>query len=391
MKLTQGLGTGINPDTGASITTTPPTIRNNYDSYNLVPSNYTLVASRDSSTNMTVDTNASGSYFTTTYDIYAASFQPPGTYTGKVKYLIIHPSNNTITNNVEGAFASAGKEKIYYDEHGNGPYFAMQDMTTDICNSITIYDEASQTQLVDIRDGKTYWIAKLKDGHCWMTQNLDLDLDSAKPLTSDDTDLIDHSLTGAYADGYIYDTVNNILYWTPANSTNTWANSNDYPYSKDRGKFYPEGAPAEETINDYHRLNGNYYNWTAAIASNYSNSLQSDTYTNINANPQNSICPKGWRLPTSSSVAEYNEFSKLASLYGNTSAKMRAEPIWFVRSGMFKGQINYSGADGYYWSSTISGASNAYKLAFGGNWIYPDNNSYNTGRYFGYSVRCLAR
>lgn len=49
----------------------------------------------------------------------------------------------------------------------------MQEMTSDICR-ITLEDESKQ--LIDIRDGETYWVAKLKDGRCWMTQNLDLDI-----------------------------------------------------------------------------------------------------------------------------------------------------------------------------------------------------------------------
>ncbi len=69
----------------------------------------------------------------------------------------------------------------------------MQDMTSDICANTypTTEDLASMTesekeaaklnpvtkQLYDIRDGKQYWVAKLADGNCWMTQNLALDLD----------------------------------------------------------------------------------------------------------------------------------------------------------------------------------------------------------------------
>ena len=67
MKLTAGVGSSIN--------TTPPTINDNYSNYNIVPSIYTLVASRASKTDMTIDTSVTGSYFTTTYDIYASSLQ----------------------------------------------------------------------------------------------------------------------------------------------------------------------------------------------------------------------------------------------------------------------------------------------------------------------------
>ena len=81
----------------------------------------------------------------------------------------------------------------------------MQDMTSSICHDTVGYDQnynrdsngsyiitpGSEVtkQLIDSRDGKEYWVAKLADGHCWMTQNLALDLNSSKALTSSDTDL----------------------------------------------------------------------------------------------------------------------------------------------------------------------------------------------------------
>ena len=157
---------------------------------------------------------------------------------------------------------------------GNKVYYAMQDMTTGICNQVGLYGEASQTQLVDIRDNNTYWVAKLEDGHCWMTQNLgfdivadEQDLTKMKALTSEDTDLTDHSLAGAYADGYNYDTNTGIITWTSERGTtdfqNTtvtgWQDSNTEPYS----------ANKRDDANTGHASLGNYYNWTIAIASNY--------------------------------------------------------------------------------------------------------------------------
>lgn len=46
----------------------------------------------------------------------------------------------------------------------------MQEMTSELCAAAEIGDEA---QLTDSRDGKQYWVGKLTDGKCWMTQNLD--------------------------------------------------------------------------------------------------------------------------------------------------------------------------------------------------------------------------
>ena len=79
-----------------------------------------------------------------------------------------------VYNYFDAAFEAAGKTKT------NG-YYAMQDMTNEICASvpklISEY-EANTTQLIDLRDNKIYFVSKLQDGKCWMTQNLSLELDS---------------------------------------------------------------------------------------------------------------------------------------------------------------------------------------------------------------------
>lgn len=68
-----------------------PTIENSYSSYNDIPTNYTKVASFN---NVTVNSSDSttGSSVTTSYLAYASSTQPAGTYTGAVKYTMVHPS-----------------------------------------------------------------------------------------------------------------------------------------------------------------------------------------------------------------------------------------------------------------------------------------------------------
>ena len=389
MRLAPGIGTGLNPETGASIATTPPTIVNNYDNYNVVPSNYTLVASRASGTNMTIDTDITGSYFTTTYDVYASSVQPAGTYDGKVKYLMVHPSSNHTTINFEDAFTRTGKQTI---TTASGTYYKMQDMTSDVCNQVA-YN--TTTELVDIRDNKPYYVTKLKDNHCWMTQNLDLDLDPAKPLTSNDTDLTDHSLAGAYADDYNYDPNTGIATWTPERKTidfqNTtvtgWVNDNSNPYS----------ASKTDSTETGHASLGNYYNWTAAIASNNSSSLTQDTINDTTNNPKNSICPKGWRLPTisyqSGSIANSaNEFARLNYLYNNDSVSdsynLTILPLYFIKTGFIdRDRLYENGNYGGYWSSTLNNTG-AYYLRFR-NDVSPSN--YYSNRTNGFSLRCVAR
>ena len=388
MKLAAGIGTGSNP--------TVPTIENGYDSYKEVPDIYTLVAKRTSKTDMSLDTTLSGSYINTTYQIYASSIQPAGTYSGKVKYVMVHPNSNNNHLGFNEVYALHNKTPITTE---NGTYYTMQDMDATICNQVGVYDEVSQTQLLDTRDNKLYWVTKLKDGHCWMTQNLDTDINSSISFNSNNTDLnvAYDSSTGQYAeydDGYTEN--NGVIYWAPASSavsSGSWSNQNNYPYSKDIGIDYPDNI-VTKTIAGSHALAGNYYNWTAAIASNDSSSLTQNTVSDISKNPKNSICPKGWRLPTISNQSEAlpgstSEFARLSNLYGKTPAQLMAKPLWFIRSGGIWGSsVSDSGITGRYWSNTMSGSSRSYYIYFNKNQILPNDIN---NRYEGYSIRCIAK
>ena len=423
MKLAPGIGTGLNPETGASIATTPPTIVNNYDNYNIVPSSYTLVASRASGTNMTMNTDITGSYFTTTYDVYASSVQPAGTYNGKVKYLMVHPISDHTTITFEDAFARAGKQPIAIS---SGTYYKMQDMTSDICSQVA-YD--TTTELVDIRDNKPYYITKLKDNHCWMTQNLDLDIGGTgvAALTSENTDISTTvSGSGIYnnAGGYAVDS-NNVWTWTPAptaitanhtinnTSVSNWNDNNTAPYSVEGGDVYyytsnnssdditydsltncTQNGHNETNCKHYHR--GNYYNWTAAIASNNSNGFNAQY-----GNAANSICPKGWRLPIATNADKtIYEFGELLYKQGitttktsrsyteNGSSNIRKSPLWFVRSGyIFNKTLFSASTNGYYWSSTVFNSTNAYSPVFS----ISGASLFDYYKGYAWQIRCLAR
>ncbi|MBQ1387738.1 hypothetical protein IIY68_03035 [Candidatus Saccharibacteria bacterium] len=437
MKLTAGTGTGAG---GADVT--PPTINNGYNSYNVIPNVYTLVASRPSSTNMDMDANpdVTGSYFTTTYDIYASSVQPAGTYEGKVKYILTHPNTNapSTINDIDAAFALNGKQKVYQDSKGS--YYAMQDMSSEICNSVTKTGETTATQLVDTRDNKLYWVAKLDDGKCWMTSNLDLDIGGTgvAALTSENTDIsTTASGSGIYANGYTGS--GGVWTWTPvstaitSNTKITYPNNANYPtvspawptdnyttpYSAEGGDTYYYTSNTTGNDTRYTSLQackdashteaeckryfaGNYYNWTAAIASNNSTNIGS-TAEEI---ASNSICPRGWRLPNASQKDnEYNEFGRMlykAGITSNLSAgnesvgykaggfnKLRSDPYYFVRAGGISGNTLYNpGIIGVYWSSTVSSSINAYFLRFNSTDTYPARSD---NRCSGWPIRCVAR
>ena len=291
----------------------------------------------------------------------------------------------------------------------------MQEMTGAICADAAENDTA---QLTDTRDGKKYWVTKLADGNCWMTQNLDLDL-GVKDGNTDTT-----VLTPADSD-----VSNN---WTPPRSTEpagtiTSADINTETYSWDLGMYVKSnpdgysdncGGPsikglsdsactsagwtdvssmtpmANDTTNEVistdnntynaHYLVGNLYQWNAATAGT------GGTISNY-ANATDSICPKGWRLPTSTSSGEFQALMTKYSITSNTDSTTRItqSPLYFHPSGyVSSGSLRLAGSYGFYWSSTAySSTSYAYNLAFDSRNVAPTGYNY---RYYGRSVRCLA-
>ena len=85
-----------NPVSGDPITYNPDnmSIQNSFNSWHEVPDTYTEVAQYNSSTTdpATTDTTL-GAKLETTYATYISSSQPADTYTGQVKYTMVHPYN----------------------------------------------------------------------------------------------------------------------------------------------------------------------------------------------------------------------------------------------------------------------------------------------------------
>ena len=316
----------------------------------------------------------------------ASSTQPSGTYTNTINFIAI---SKPIPKTIE--------DIVYMQTFGELVDTDLQS----IKDSMILNQDYT---LKDSRDEKEYYITKLEDGHIWMTQNLDLDLSHDRPLTSDDTDLND-ATSAAYQDGY---TVNgSVIYWTPSNTANTtnfeggtgssvamWQMSPQEPYSANKTDGPSTG----------HESLGNYYNWTAVIASNDSDGFAANTLNDISQNPQNSICPKGWRLPTISSQSETednstNEFARLNLLYNdgetsgeNSEINLTTAPLWFKKAGWIITDGTFYNYNTYalYWSSTVRTSGIAYSLYFIRGRVTPVHYDYNR-RSYGQSVRCLAR
>ncbi len=218
----------------------------------------------------------------------------------------------------------------------------MQQMTSEICEDAVIGETAI---LTDTRDTNDYTVKVLKDGKCWMTQNLRLT--GPKYITSSDSD-VEYSFT------------------LPAQNTGEWCMEDDEEYDHS----------CIETANNLSSGNdtyGTYYSWYAATAGSGNHWV---TY----GRASDSICPKGWRLPTGGS---YGNFYILYSRY-DSGADMINDGN-FVSSGYRKGNSTLSqGKTGIYWSDYTGYDTNYAYVLWGTN---PTSTS---SRYYGATVRCVA-
>ena len=368
--------------------TYPITIQNSFDSYHEVPSDYTLVAKRESATD--VGQNAVGSTLTTTYAAYISRTQPAGLYKGQVKYTMVHPYDTVKPEKPEAPSTSCTTPVPNYTY--------MQDInSTNISSVLSSLTEDSSYYLRDKRDNQPYCVAKLKDGKLWMTENLNIAGGTA--LSTEDTDFVS-TYTLPTTNGW---TVNNGKLVLPASATkntednnltdSTQFSTNNYAYVFNSGNKENCGASGQNTP-CY-----SYYSWdTATLGSG--RTIETD-----NTDAPYSICPKNWKLPTSgnSSNNEWKrgDFYTLATNYGANleSSYYESSSTFFNNAGpntmpdlllagdYFGSSFLNGGSYGDYWSSTsYYSVTSARYLAFDSGYV--GSADYNYRRY-GISVRCL--
>ncbi len=284
----------------------------------------------------------------------------------------------------------------------------MQEMSEQICANTK---ENRTKQLKDTRDGKLYWVAKLKDGNCWMTQNLDFDIPEILHRSTSnvkDADTVTNTIK-----------VDDIADWpsgsTTVNNYNAYYDIGDYVrYNNNLG--YISGNPCSNvtslsdadctgyfsianSTSDMHYHVGNYYSYSAVTVGS------ADNLTSGNA--EYDICPKGWKLPTSGSM-DNGSFAYLFKQYGLASNANTGtisgvgtddmpyfayrSPLYFVYGGSINGGKLANSTYAYYGSSTAhtpyssNGLYRSLGLHFHNN-VFP---SFDFWRYMGLSVRCLA-
>ena len=95
---------------------------------------------------------------------------------------------------------------------------------------------------------------------------------------------------------------------------------------------------------------GGYYSFYTATAGTGGTGFTS-------GNAPSSVCPKGWRLPTS------NEFSTLFNYY-NTSSLLNGVPGFAFTGYARNGDIAQKYGDGWYWSSNVRDSDYSYVMHF---------------------------
>ena len=252
----------------------------------------------------------------------------------------------------------------------------MQDITPEICTNTSVHTSAT---LTDIRDGNTYEVRKLKDGNCWMVQNLKLDLSTNRTLTSDTTDL------------------NSKTSWLPNNNTQEVD-------GVDWGLYDLQSSI--DTTRSYHNDEyGNLYNYYAATAA-------SGDYSAASGNSPDSICPKGWGLPENESTStSWGGLLKAYSLEKDNAESInliQEYPISLLLGGYYlqdantsttdpnvlaaQGRVYNQGKHGHFWSRSVRNNQFVYYLYINiGNTGVPRLRTDGTHRKAGgRSIRCVS-
>ncbi len=311
----------------------------------------------------------------------------------------------------------------------------MQDMTAEQCTE-------TPTIVIDKRDEHPYLVQRLKDNHCWMLDNLDLDLTNESIVanlttentnidTTNDPNAIDYLKNGGGTASDKY-AILGLEYhnWTGADMTPLSPNhSFSQPLVNRNGKCDPDknttaaynlpcagkwqGASYNnntviDTANANTKYNygpgsykiGTYYNYCAASAGTYcyGNNTSAGTPPE-NSSPTSDICPAGWHMPSDNGGNNGDYLTLCSTIKGsacqnveNTMSAIEATSMQYQLStplsgGYYNGTAFRQGTNGRFWSTSYRNSSNVWILTSSLAEVSPQN--FHT-RSIGKSVRCVA-
>ncbi len=296
----------------------------------------------------------------------------------------------------DGAVTVTGKaDKLY-----------MQNLTSSTIATL-LPNKGDTATVYDSRDEQAYTIAKLEDGKYWMVENLNLAGGTA--LSADNTDVTSEYISGFT--GSADESTSPRL--VKSGNTITLPTSDTAGFGDNSSAFVYNSGNKTTTCNSTTPCYS-YYSWIAATLGG----MQSDgstAQTTRGYNAAASICPKGWRLPTSTTSNaspttspnwKTGDWYALATAYGanlesnyydssaDTGANFynNAGPVAnsvpnFLLAGYYgNGSFRNGGSYGHYWSATSCSSTSAYDLLFYSSYVYSADYGL---RRLGYSVRCI--
>ena len=290
--------------------------------------------------------------------------------------------DQTGTNNLQLFAMWSGGAKDYC---AGSTYPCMQNMPVPTCTT-------TATNVIDRRDGNVYKIQRLKDGKCWMLDNLRLDptqvdLATLQGNTNASDQTLDYFLNGGGTTSDKYPTA-------PLNSE-AWTSEAQNYYSIPMTVSAYKDTVASVKYGSGSGKIGVYYNYCAASAGSYCYGDGTSAGTSV-GDAGEDICPAGWRMPTggANTVATNGkgEYQALATaitgsgedwIPGTNFQNVLSTPL----SGLFfNGTVYEQGSIGIFWSSSPHDVGQMWRLLVISSYSGPQDYY---ERWSGQSVRCL--
>lgn len=249
------------------------------------------------------------------------------------------------------------------------PVKTMQTFSTSDCTNLSL---GQVIALTDDRDGQTYSVSKLGDGHCWMMENLRID-----PSTTQFDSANTHSPTSDF------------ISKAASSSSSQTLCGQDNTNCVDQVQFNLDNLNSSLTPSwDSQAVGrswysyGGMYNWFTASGGN-------GEYTTASGSVTGDICPFGWRLPTGGNGGEYATLNTAIGGTLRSDERLRSFPNNFVYSGDFnKTAPGGRGTYGRYWSPTAQSTVKAFRMGFTAQTVTP-TGSWN--KWDAFAVRCIVQ
>ncbi len=408
-----------------------------FSAYHTVPNEYKKVAHKNSATDMTESTG--GVKLTTTYAAYISRTQPADTYSGKVIYLLIHPSNAstpgyyTIVYNANGGSGTMSSDRALTYE----PFTLKANEFTAPSNSSFLGWCTTNTSQYNCDDGVSYANEASVIGLAAADDTINLYAYWTEPMTfnramqeAGKTKLngyykiqdVTSSICTAVETGQIGQVIdsrdNEVYYITKLNNGRCWmmdnlrlgssSSINLSPSNTNIATSYTLPASTTSTFDLYSvaKLNaqykndiapvtygsgsgkvGVYYNYCAATAGTFCYDEEQEQgdcaypapcYYRDQANSVYDICPVGWGMPTAHDGGDYSGTDR------NT--------ISISLSGRYYSSQLQLGSVGWFWSKNHSTLENYGQremlLVDTRSYDYKSSTSF-LDRAGGASVRCV--